>query len=74
MIERAKSYSHSSGKSLSRIVADYFDLLTRPDEPEEAHEEPLPPITRALSGSLKGADAEASVEDHRRYLAGKYLA
>lgn len=56
LIESAKSYSRESGKSLSRIVADYFALLTHPgtaQTPASRDAAPLPPLTRALRGCLK---------------------
>lgn len=76
LIEHAKSYARESGKSLSRIVADYFALLTWPEHgqtsaPQDAE---MPPLVLSLRGSLKGLDREeATVEDHRRHLEEKYL-
>ena len=68
LIELAKSYSRQTGKSLSRIVADYFRALTARGEGEP---EPLPPIVRSLKGSLRGARVDE--EDYRRYLEEKHL-
>jgi len=68
LIRRAKAYSEDTGKSLSRIVADYFDLLTAEPEPGQLA---TTPIVDALRGSLKGTDA--SQADYRRHLEEKYL-
>jgi hypothetical protein len=35
LIERAKSYAHRSGKSVSRLVSDYLVLLPEPELPVE---------------------------------------
>lgn len=68
LIERAKRIARREGKSVSGMVADYFRALSaEPEMPEED----LPPITRALKGSLKGAGVDE--EDYRRYLEKKYL-
>lgn len=68
LIELAKSYSRETGKSLSRIVADYFRMLTaRPGGDVEA----LPPTVQSLKGSLRGAEVDE--DDYRRYLEEKHL-
>ncbi len=67
LIDRAKRYSSRTGKSVSRLVADYFTLLEG-DEPIPGAE--LTPRVRAMIGSLKGASA--TEEDYRRYLEEKY--
>ncbi len=66
LIQQAKAYSRATGKSLSRIVADYFALLavTPADELPE-----ITPTVRKLRGALKGADADRS--DYREYLEKK---
>lgn len=66
LIERAKTYSEATGKSLSQIVADYFAQLT--DEGEASRS--LPPLVRSLRGALKGADVEE--DKYRRHLEEKY--
>jgi len=67
LIGRAKVHARRAGKSVSRLVADYFTVL---DTPIEDEVENLPPITRALLGSLAGADVDE--EDYRRHLIEKY--
>jgi hypothetical protein len=67
LIERAKEYAKGSGKSVSRMVEDYFALLTeRPDEPDDE----LPPITRSLKGAFGGG--EVTEDDYYKYLEEKY--
>lgn len=64
LIQTAKAFARSSGKSVSRIVADYFALLGRGrDGVEISHG------VRSLKGSLRGARED----DYRRYLEDKYL-
>ena len=66
LIERAKAHAKKRGKSVSQMVADYFALLDRDDQPET-----LPPITRSLRGALKGA--VVNEDTYREYLEEKYL-
>ena len=64
LIGVAKEFARSRGKSVSRIVADYFALLGRGrDGPD------ITPTVRSMKGSLRSANAE----DYRRYLEDKYL-
>lgn len=67
LIDQAKSYAARSGKSVSRLVADYFKLLAadqdRPTLPEA-------PVTRSLRGLLRGAGLDEGT--YRRYLEEKH--
>jgi len=67
LIRKAKDYSEKTGKSLSQMVADYFDRLTV--EKEERYE-PSTPITRSLRGALRGA--MVNEDDYRRHLEEKH--
>jgi len=67
LIDRAKSVSRRTGKSVSQLVADYFALL---ETQTESIEETLPPITRSLYGALAGAELDES--DFRRHQEEKY--
>lgn len=68
LIEEAKEFARSSGKSLSQVVADYFRALTRPTNPVS---EDIPtPITDRLAGRLRGSGL--SIEDYRQHLVEKY--
>ena len=68
LIERAKSYSKVSGKSVSQIVADYLAMLPAESGEESAR---FTPIVRSLRGLLRGADIDES--DYRGHLEDKYL-
>lgn len=66
LILNAKAYSKKSGKSLSRIVGDYFSLLTSSPGPDAG----LPPVVLSLRGALRGCGVD--VEDYERYLEEKH--
>ena len=68
LVQRAKSFAKKTGKSVSRIVADYFTVLERPPK----REKPLswPPLVRSLKGSLRRARVDE--KDYRRYLEHKH--
>jgi hypothetical protein len=66
-IRRAKTEARRRGKSVSQMVAEYFDSLgAQPAGPAS-----LPPVTAALLGILKGHSADE--EDYRRHLREKHL-
>lgn len=65
LIKKARLSSQKSGKSLSRIVADYFAALDFRDK------ESLPPRTRSLRGILSGSTH--SEADYKRHLEEKHL-
>ena len=67
LINRAKRIAKKRGTSVSRMVSDYFKGMAAAGGKLDRRD--LPPITRALAGSLKGAD----IEDYHRYLEKKYL-
>lgn len=66
LIEQAKSYARRSGKSLSKMVADYFAQLDGNLPPQT-----LPPVTNALKGVLKSASMDEA--SYHAYLEEKYL-
>ncbi|WP_299734796.1 DUF6364 family protein [uncultured Endozoicomonas sp.] len=68
-VERAKTYAARHGKSLSQLVADYFDSLTTTETSEEA----LPPLTQKLKGALRSANASMDDSDYKKHLEDKYL-
>lgn len=68
LVALAKAHAQEEGKSLSRMVADYFRLLTTRKEESDEH---LPPVVRSLKGALKGTGLDK--EDYHRYLEEKYL-
>jgi len=70
LIEAAKKFSKDHEKSLSKIVADYFRLLSAQQESGSDREEALPPHTRSLSGLLR--DSNLDEQDYRAYLEEKH--
>ncbi len=68
LVHRAKSFAKKTGKSVSRIVADYFTVLERP--PQRDKTLLLSPLVRSLKGSLRKARVDE--KDYRRYLEKKY--
>jgi hypothetical protein len=71
LIQRAKRYSGASGKSLSKLVADYFALIETARDEERGE---LPPKVRALLGALAPASGGPSADerDYRRHLEEKH--
>ena len=67
LIRKAKDYSDRSGKSVSRLVADYFSLI---ESDEEIPGTEITPRVRSLIGALKGTGV--TEEDYHRYLEEKY--
>jgi hypothetical protein len=68
LIRRAKAFARQRGKSVSRVVADYFSALGK-NRSKPGSE--FTPIVRTLKGSLRGTGVD--VKDHRRHLEEKYL-
>jgi len=68
LINLAKTIAEKKGKSLSKMVADYFKILTN-NELAEGIE--LPPNVKSLYGAL--ADSNIDETDYKNYLEGKYL-
>ncbi len=73
LIQRAKTHAEARGTSLSRLVADYFSLLTL-DNGEVTERIATPeaaPVTASLWGILEGAPVDEG--EYRRHLEEKYL-
>lgn len=68
LIESAKEYSAQTGKSVSRIVADLFEIIKNEKIKKE---DPLTPTVKALKGSLKGKRLDE--QDYKKHLEEKYL-
>ena len=62
------SSSFKTGKSVSKIVVDYFALI---DKKLSGRQREIHPPTRSLRGSLK--KGEVSEADYKKYLEEKYL-
>ena len=68
LIARAKEYSKASGKSVSRLVADYLAALPRRQAASPARQTP---VVTSLRGMLRGAEADR--QTYRQHLEDKYL-
>lgn len=67
LVARAKAHARRTGRSVSRIVADYFSMLND----ESADQISFPPLVAKLKGSLSGSGLDE--EDYHDHLAEKYL-
>jgi hypothetical protein len=67
LIREAKAYAERSGKTLSKLVADYFAVLTSNAQLTEPF---ITPRVHALRGALKGCGV--GEEDYKRHLLEKY--
>jgi hypothetical protein len=67
LIRAAKEHSARSGRSVSRLVADFFALIEAESPPRVTE---TTPRVRSLVGALSGATADES--DHRRHLLEKH--
>ena len=67
LIRKAKRFSKKSGRSVSRIVADYFEKLDAPP-PEEI--DGITPKVASLRGILKGTGVEEN--DYYSHLEEKH--
>jgi hypothetical protein len=68
LIESAKEYSAQTGKSVSRIVADLFEIIKNDRLNKE---DSLTPTVKSLKGILKGKQLDE--KDYKKYLEEKYL-
>jgi hypothetical protein len=66
LIQSAKEYSLQTGKSVSRIVADLFEIIKNE---KIKREDSLTPTVRSLKGVLKGKNLDE--KDYRKYLEEK---
>jgi len=67
LIVKAKRIAKRSGKSVSKMITDYFKIL---DE-KTLKESNLPPITKSLHGIIKKTNINE--DDYKKYLEDKYL-
>jgi len=70
LIESAKHYSANSGKSVSRMVADYFTMIQNEKLDHPLNDE-LTPTVRALKGIL--ADTGIDKAAYLQHLEEKHL-
>ncbi len=69
LINMAKSVAEKKGKSLSKMVADYFNALSKKELAEDIIK--LPPNVKSLYGAL--VDSGIDESDYKKYVEGKYL-
>jgi hypothetical protein len=70
LIQSAKKYSAKTGKSVSKIVSNYFALI---DVMLAERPQVISRLTSSLRGCLKNESASVSEEDYKEYLEKKYL-
>jgi len=68
LIDSAKEYSARTGKSLSRIVSDLFEMI---NIEKIEKEEKISPTVQSLKGVLK--DKDIAEGDYEKYLEEKFL-
>lgn len=72
VVDAAKKYAKSSGRSLSSIVEDYLKLLVKQEQGAESFE--ISPLVHSLWGAVKPMpDAKGYKELLEEELAKKYL-
>ncbi len=67
VVARAKRYAEREGTSVSQLVETYLDALARPPVMDD---DALPPVTRRLSGILRGRRFDR--KEYVDYLERKY--
>lgn len=68
LIKSAKEYSAQTGKSVSRLVADFFEIIKNDKLNKEQQ---LTPTVKSLKGILKKGNAKE--DDYKKHLEEKYL-
>jgi hypothetical protein len=68
LIKSAKRYAAQTGKPISRIVADLFEII-RTERLKKEYS--LTPAVKSLKGALKGKKIDES--DYKKYIEEKYL-
>jgi len=68
LIASAKEYSAKTGKSVSKIVSDFFVIIKNEKLKENNS---ITPLVQSLKGVLKNTDVSKS--DYKNYLEEKYL-
>lgn len=67
LIESAKEYSAKTGKSVSKIVSDFF-VIIKNEKLKKSYQ--VTPTVQSLKGVLK--DSNFSENDYKEYLEEKY--
>ena len=66
LIKQAKNYAKQHEKSLSQVVADYFQILT-----QQSQKPVISPVTKSLIGILNSNNVDK--KDYKKHLEDKYL-
>ena len=66
LVKRAKSEAQRRGKSVSRMMSEYIDILGA----SFSDTKKIPPVTASLIGVLKGKSV--TEEDYKKHLVEKY--
>ena len=72
VIEKAKKYSKSKGRSLSDLIENYLKALTKDSHSDESHSE-LTPIVKSLKGTFEAPENLDYKEELSKKLSEKYL-
>jgi hypothetical protein len=67
VVKRAKRYAAGRGTSVSRLVEQYLDLVSRP---VRLKDEDLTPLLKQIRAETKGVSVD--VADYHEYLERKY--
>ncbi|MES2832366.1 MAG: DUF6364 family protein [Pseudomonadota bacterium] len=81
LIKQAKAHARESGKSVSRLVADFFSVIDKTKASPGAavdvsidsiEQNPLPPITRSMLGAVFYEDNLEDKSAYQQHLEEKY--
>lgn len=70
IIEKAKKYANSKGRSLSDIIENYLKVITKEESTVETE---LTPIVKSLKGSFKAPKNMDYKKEISKRLSEKYL-
>jgi len=70
IIERAKAYAKDKGRSLSDLIENYLNAVTREQQKSDIE---ITPIVKSLKGSFKAPDGFDYKKELVKGLSEKYL-
>jgi len=70
IIERAKAYAKDKGRSLSDLIENYLNAITREQQKSDIE---ITPIVKSLKGSFKAPDGFDYKKELVKGLSEKYL-
>ncbi len=68
VISRAKNYAKMRKTSLSKMIENYLDIVSKP----ESEETEITPLVKSLSGVIKLPDNYDYKKDYAEFLTQKY--